>query len=151
MNATWLQADDPIVAGFLACTLPKEAWTHHAHVRVGLWHVIQFGPDEALCRLRNGIRRLNESHGTPNSDRGGYHETITRFFVLVMAAFLSRIDHNRPFSDVAAEFIATCPDSNLPLRHYSRELLYSGQARRVWVEPDLSQVIALQQLTKGVD
>jgi hypothetical protein len=138
-----MQADsqpiaDPIVMGFLACTLSKEAWTHHAHLRVGLWHVLHFGPEEALNRLRDGIRRLNESHWTANTDRGGYHETITRFFVLVMADFLARSEAQRPFAELAAELIATYPDSKLPLRYYSRELLYSVAARREWVEPDIT-------------
>jgi hypothetical protein len=65
---------DGLAAGFVACTLPREAWTHAAHLIVGMWHVDRYGADEALLRLRAGIRRLNESHGTPNSDDDGYHE-----------------------------------------------------------------------------
>ena len=138
MNAQLPPIDDPIVAGFLACTLSKESWTHHAHLRVGLWHVLQFGADEALNRLRDGIRRLNESHGTPNTDRGGYHETITRFYVLAIAGFLAKTGRSRPLAELAAELIAAYPDSNLPLQYYSRGLLHSVEARREWVPPDLS-------------
>ena len=137
MNPHPPPTDDPIVAGFLACTLPKDAWTHHAHLRVGLWHVRAFGPGEALNRLRAGIRRLNESHGTANTDSDGYHETITRFFVQVIAGFLASADCSRPFADLAAGLIAAYPDCNLPLTYYGRGRLHSVEARREWVEPDL--------------
>jgi hypothetical protein len=128
---------DQLIAAFQACTLPKADWTHQAHLRVGLWHVYRYGADEALARLRQGIRRLNESHGTANTDTGGYHETITRVFVLVMDGFLAAADRSRSLDDLTADLIARYPTSDLPLRYYSRERLFSVQARRAWVEPDL--------------
>ena len=89
-----------MIDAFLDCTLPKSEWTHQAHLRVGLWHVDQFGPEEALIRLREGIRRLNATHGTANTDTGGYHETITRLYVLVMAQFLATADRSRPLDEL---------------------------------------------------
>jgi hypothetical protein len=104
-----------------------------------LWHALRFGPDDALARLREGITRLNESHGTANTDRGGYHETITRFYVWMIARFVEQADpeRTRPIDELAAELIARYPASDLPLRYYSRERLYCVAARRGWVEPDL--------------
>jgi len=131
---------DQLIEAFLDCSLPKADWTHQAHVRVGLWHVRQFGPDAALVRLRDGIRRLNESHGTANTDTGGYHETITRVFILVMARFLAAADRSRSLDELTADFIARYPTSDLPLRFYSRKQLFSLQARREWVEPDLAPI-----------
>lgn len=72
---------DEVVARFTACRLSHSEWTHQAHLAVGLWHVHHYGADEALTRLRVGIRRLNGSHWTPNSATRGYHETITRAYV----------------------------------------------------------------------
>src|SRR6476620_649057 len=69
---------DAFASAFQSCAIPKSEWTHQAHLKVGTWHVRRFGKDEALERLRIGIRRLNDSHGVPNSDTRGYHETITR-------------------------------------------------------------------------
>lgn len=51
---------DALAAAFCSRTLPKAEWTHHAHLRVGLWHVLRYSPEEALDRLRAGIRTLNE-------------------------------------------------------------------------------------------
>ena len=126
-----------LVHQFLRRTLPKSAWTHEAHLRVGLWHVLHFAPDEALARLRTGIRALNESHGTPNTDSGGYHETITRFYVCWIVSFLSQAGSDRPIDDLAHELVHAAGDSQLPLQYYSRERLFSVQARQTWVEPDL--------------
>ncbi|MDX2167626.1 MAG: hypothetical protein SF182_11205, partial [Deltaproteobacteria bacterium] len=57
---------EDLIARFQARTLPHAEWTHRAHLAVGTWHVLRFGPDEALRRLRSGIRALNDAHGTPN-------------------------------------------------------------------------------------
>ena len=128
---------DRLIAGFLACSLARAEWTHHAHLRVGLWHVKQFGADEALIRLRAGICRLNESFGNANTDSGGYHETITRFYVQVLVRFLETSAAEVALPDLAEAFIACHPHSSLPLEFFSRELLFSVRARREWVEPDL--------------
>ena len=75
-----------LVKRFAERSLPKPEWTHAAHLAVGLWHVSRYGRDDALARLRAGISRLNESHGTVNSATGGYHETVTRAYVQLLAA-----------------------------------------------------------------
>ena len=88
---TWTsdaQLDD-FVARFRERTLPKSEWTHAAHLSVGAWHVHRYGVEEAVNRLRQGIRALNDSHGTANTDSSGYHETITRAYAHLIAEFLS--------------------------------------------------------------
>jgi hypothetical protein len=128
---------DRLAAGFVACTLPKEEWTHEAHLRVGLWHVLRHNPGEALALLRERIRRYNESVGGVNSASSGYHETITRFYVGVIAAFVAGCDRARPIDALADDLIADRGDRDLPLRYWSRERLMSAEARAAWVGPDL--------------
>jgi hypothetical protein len=128
---------DRLAAAFLALTLPKAEWTHEAHLRVGLWHVVRFGADEALDRLRRGIRAYNESIGGINSDSSGYHETITRFYVWRIGRFIESADKSRPLDELAAELIATHGDRELPFRYWSKKRLMSKEARLGWVEPDL--------------
>jgi hypothetical protein len=129
-------ATDEIVLGFLACTLPKSQWTHHAHLRVGLWHVLEHGAGQALGMLRARISAYNESTGVQNTDSSGYHETITRLYIGLIDAFARAVDRARPFDELAGELIARYGDSELPLRYYSRERLFSVQARRFWLPPD---------------
>ena len=128
---------DSLVARFRARTLPAAEWTHLAHLAVGSWHVRTFGAAPALERLRDGIRRLNEAHGTPNSDTRGYHETITRAYVTLIAEFLAT-DAAAPdlaarVRDLLAQPLAA---KDFLLAFYSRELLFSVTARHEWVEPD---------------
>ena len=125
---------------FEACAIPAKVWTHAAHLSVGLWHVERYGRDEALARLRSGIRRLNESHGGVNSATGGYHETITAAYVELLAQFLERREDG-PLSDAIAQLLAgPLADRRVLLTFYSRERLMSTEARAAWVEPDIARL-----------
>jgi hypothetical protein len=130
-------AVEATAAAFVARTLPKKDWTHHAHLRVGLWHLLHHSPEEALGLLRDRIRALNEGHGVANTETGGYHESITRFYVWRIASFLDASDRSRPVDELADELLALYGDKELPLRYWSREKLFSVEARSGWVEPDL--------------
>ena len=132
---------EALVAAFLARTLPKVAWTHVAHLRVGLWHVRRFGEEAALARLRDGIRAYNEAVGTANTDSSGYHETLTVFYVRVIADFLDREPAAASGDEVQeAALIAARGARALPLEYYSRDRLFSVEARRGWVPPDLKRL-----------
>jgi hypothetical protein len=129
-----------IAQGLIDCSLPKAEWTHEAHLRAGLWHVLQHGAPAALELLRARISRYNESVGTANTDTSGYHETITRFYVTVIDRFLGAHDAAAPIDDLAAQLIAEHGDRRLPLRCYSESRLFSPVARRSWVEPDIKSI-----------
>src|SRR5262245_41409238 len=81
-----------LVAAFRSWSLPQREWTAIAQLRGGAWHVHRCGAVAALAMLRSGIQRLNDQHGTPNSDTSGYHETITVAYLRLIEAFLSAFD-----------------------------------------------------------
>jgi len=87
--------------------------------------------------LRERIRDYNVATGVANTDSGGYHETITRFYLRVIRAFLDSVDTARPIDDIAAQLIAQHGEHDLVLRFYSRARLFTPEARSSWVEPDL--------------
>lgn len=118
-----------LLDAFRRRTLPKPAWTHEAHVAVCWATLAEMDEGAALDRLRRDIRTYNESVGTANTDDGGYHETITRYFVHVVASRAGR-----PLDEVLAD--PAC-SRGAPLEHWSRDVLFSVAARRGWVEPDL--------------
>jgi hypothetical protein len=136
---SWRYTDQlrDLVARFQERTLTHAEWTHSAHVAVGTWYVHQYGASDALVRLRREIPRLNDVHGTPNSDMRGYHETITQAYVRLIAATLT----THPCADAAAavRIVMDGPlaRSSALLDYYSRGLLMSVAARRGWVDPDL--------------
>src|SRR3954463_13409736 len=94
------QADlDGLVARFDAGEISRPEWTHAAHLKVGAWHVERFGPDEALARLRVGIRPLNEGNGVANPPSDGYHETVTGAYVRLLSRFLAGCSPAMPFAE----------------------------------------------------
>lgn len=129
---------EDLVRRFADCTLSKPEWTHAAHLSVGLWHVCRYGRDEALVRLRAGITRLNESHGTVNSATSGYHETVTRAYVQLLSAFAARHGNATAAQRATALLADPVADRKALLRFYSRPRLESSEARLDWVEPDLA-------------
>jgi hypothetical protein len=130
-----------LVRRFTERTLPKPEWTHAAHLAVGLWHVCRYGRDEALARLRTAISRLNESHGTVNSATGGYHETVTRAYVQLLAAYAARQPDRTVAQRVTALLADPLADRKALLRFYSRARLESSEARLDWVDPDLAPLL----------
>ncbi len=125
------------VREFEACTLPKPRWTHQAHLLVGLWYLSHHPAAKALPIVRGRIRAYNEAVGTENTDSGGYHETLTRFFLNSIAGHMSRHPEESLPESLALLLKAPLARSSWPLQFYSRERLFSVQARREWLEPDL--------------
>jgi hypothetical protein len=113
------------------CTLPKPEWTHQAHLAAGLAWVKRLGLAAAIPHARTSIRRYNESTGVDNTDTSGYHETITRYYLSVLARHAAA---DSAFTDVLADPAA---GHGSFLHHWRRETLFSVAARRDWVPPDL--------------
>lgn len=128
---------DQLASGFIDLSLPKEDWTHFAHLRVGLWHAMRHPPAETLDLLRARISAFNQAKGGENTASAGYHETVTRFYVHVFGRFLASADVLRPSEELEHELIERYGEKELPLRYYSKERLFSSEARLGWVEPDL--------------
>jgi hypothetical protein len=128
---------DDLIARFLAGTLPREEWTHAAHLAVGAWHVDRFGPDHAIEQLRTRIRALNDRHGTPNTESTGYHHTITVAYVRLIAQFLSRGAPGAGVESRVDELLrGPLADRAFLFRFWSRDVLMSPSARMAWIPPD---------------
>lgn len=139
---------DSLVTRFARCSLSKQEWTHIAHLAVGLWHVEHYGSEEALLRLRTGIKRLNESHGTVNSATSGYHETVTRAYVQLLSAFATRFNSLPLAHRLALLLDGPLSSRELLMTFYSRRNLMSATARLGWVEPDMTP-LSLEALLDG--
>lgn len=130
---------DDLTARFRAALVPHAEWTHRAHLTVGAWHVHHHGADEALALLRAGIRALNDAHGTPNSPTRGYHETITRAYVALLAEALAAFPAATPLADRVERILASpLAERDVLFRFWSRDLLMAPAARAAWIEPDLA-------------
>lgn len=128
-----------IIEDFRTKTLPANEWTHKAHLITGLWHVANFDYDEALLKIREGIRTYNEASGGKNTDSSGYHETITVFWVWLLNEFFGiYLADNQSFEQVCSAFLKSkyC-DRNAAFNFYTQEKLLSREARLAFVEPDI--------------
>ena len=131
---------EDLVAKFKSCSLPKEKWTHEAHLIVAIWFCKTYELPKALNLLRYQIKAYNISVGTPNSDSQGYHETLTRFWLLMAANFV-KLNETKTFEVTAEAFInSNWASRNLAFNYYTKETLFSLKARKSWVEPDLQKL-----------
>ncbi len=123
----------------IASCLPRAEWTHEAHVAACLWLIAERPDLDAARDFPDIIRRHNDSVGTPNTDTSGFHATITYCYVAGVAAFFARIDPTWPLVDkVNALLDAPEGARDWPLRFYSRDRLFSVEARRAMILPDLA-------------
>ena len=130
---------EQIGEGMVARTLSRPEWTHEAHLAATTYLLLQ-RPDIALDKELPGlIRRYNESVGGVNSDTEGYHETITRVFLRGVRLFLSEADTSEPLHELVNELLLSpMGRRDWPLRFYSHERLFSVEARRGFVAPDIA-------------
>jgi hypothetical protein len=127
--------------GLLACTLTRPEWTHEAHLAATAYLLLRRPDVDLDAELPGIIRRFNESVGGVNSDTEGYHETITRCFLHGVRVFLKEADLSVPLYALANELLLSpMGRRDWPLRFYSRERLFSVEARRAYVEADLAAI-----------
>ena len=125
--------------GLVARTLPRPEWTHEAHLAATTYLLLRRPDIDLDSQLPSLIRRYNESVGGVNSDSEGYHETITRVFLHGVRLFLSEADSSEPLHELVNELLLSpMGRRDWPLRFYSRERLFSVEARRTFVPPDLA-------------
>jgi hypothetical protein len=125
--------------GLLARSLNREDWTHEAHLGATTYLLLR-RPDVDLDHELPGIiRSFNESVGGVNDDTQGYHETITRVFLHGVRLFLAEADAHEPLHELVNELLLSpMGRRDWPLRFYSGERLFSVEARRHFVPPDVA-------------
>jgi hypothetical protein len=127
--------------GLLACTLAREEWTHEAHLAATCWLLVERPDIRAERDLPDIIRRFNLSVGGVNSDSEGYHETITQCFIRAVRIYLARTDTALPLVDKVNGLLESEEGRrDWPMCFYDPKTLFSVEARRGWVGPDLAEL-----------
>jgi hypothetical protein len=130
--------------GLLARTLSREEWTHEAHLAATTYLLLRRPDIDVDRELPDIIRRFNESVGGVNDDTQGYHETITLTFLHGVRLFLGEAVASEPLHELINELLLSpMGRRDWPLRFYSPQRLFTVEARRNFVPPDLA---ALPQL-----
>ena len=122
---------------FLDRSLPKAEWTHAAHFAVTLFLLRHHPWRDLEQEMPDLIRAYNEATGTANTDTSGYHQTITLASLRAARAQL-QAGGATPLHEILDALLASpLGDSKWLLEHWSRARLFSVEARRGWLAPDL--------------
>jgi hypothetical protein len=122
--------------GLIDRSLPKAEWTHAAHFAAALWLLRR--PDMIPSRDMPGfIRAYNEATGVPNTDTGGYHETITLASLRAARAWLADRPHVSLHIALAELMASPFGRSEWLLSYWTKPVLFSVAARRGWIGPDV--------------
>ena len=133
-----------LVDSFDRCTLPREQWNHRAHLVYALVKLLD--DEDGGEAIRAGILRYAAAQGIAQTLEGGYHESITRFYIAIVLRFIAETDVNRPLPLLVEELMDRFGDRQLPFQYYSKQRLMSWQARTEWVEPDLQPLNPYESL-----
>ena len=116
---------------FESRTLANAAFRHREHVRLTWIYLTAEPADRVAARLCESLLALATSHGVPER----FHHTLTVAWIRIID------DARRAHPDLPFDaLVEACPellDKDAPLAFYTREHLYSDEARKLWVEPNL--------------
>ncbi len=144
-----VMTDLELWSAFHARTLPAKDWTHEAHLRIAYLYMRRYEIDEAHLLFRIHLIRLNMFHEVPESKDRGYHDTLTRGWLILVADAI-RGDGQKVGEDEAGapgagteslDFLASHPEfqnRKIMLNHFTRERINSVEARARWVDPDVA-------------
>lgn len=119
MDGPTAQTDEEFRQSLERCTIPNHAFRHRDHLRLAWIYLRESDLDSVMRRLSQSIKRYAHHHGAGQK----YHETLTQVWARILMELLAAHPH--------------LLDKDLPLKHFSRGLLWSDPARERWVEPDL--------------
>jgi len=122
-------------------TLDLSCWGHKDHLHVGLaiLREADMDLDRALVRMRAALQGFLEVLGRETTPDQGYHETVTRGF-LVLLRDLARRRADEPFEDQALRAGLELGDKRQLLTYWTREALLSPEARYGWLPPDREEL-----------
>ena len=132
--------DPQLLAAFESQSIPRDLWTHRAHVKIAYLYLTKLPFPDALENIRTGIQKLNAANKVEDSPTSGYNETTTVAFAHLVAATIAAYSPVFP-TPTADVFCDTHP--HLLSRHILR-LFYSPtqrmhpHAKTQFIAPDLT-------------
>lgn len=132
--------DSELLTRFEDRSLPFADWTHRTHVKVAYLMLRDASLEAALERLCKGIKAYNAANGVPEGLQQGYHETMTRAFLVLIDATMRVHGERLPTPD-AESFCDTHPQllcKQVLRLFYSNERWSSPEAKGRFVQPDLA-------------
>ena len=111
----------------------NEDFHHKEHLRVAWAYLEEADTEDTACAwMRETIRGFAQANGHPEK----FHETITVFWVRLLARVREAHPHARALEDVLGDHPHLLAKETL-FQWYSRERVTGEAARMAWLEPDL--------------
>lgn len=124
-----------LVEKFENGTILREEWNHAGHLTVALFYLTNHDFEIATQKMKRNLLGYLKKLGIDFTKEMPYHETLTLFWMKTVEDFKN--------SKNADSIVKICNelvekfDKDYPFRFYSRELLFSEEARAKFVEADL--------------
>ncbi len=129
-------ADQEFRRCFEAGELLPSAFDHRAHLRLAYVHLATHGPDRAVATFRESLQQFLLYHSI---DVAKFHATLTQAWLQAVWYFMQRVGDTCS-SDEFLDKSSALHDPNVMLTHYSSSVLFSEEARRQFVVPDLDPI-----------
>jgi hypothetical protein len=127
-----------LVKSFEEATIPHDDWKHAEHLVVALYYLTHHDLETAYGKMKSGILNLLENGFKVDLKKEmPYHETITLFWMRTVAEY--NASKNGTSLLEKSNEVAYKWDKDYPLKFYSRELLFSDEARARFVDADLAE------------
>lgn len=120
-----------------SCKFPVSEFHHNEHLQLAYVYLAEYRIDGTATRMRHTLHNLLIHAGITPSQK--YHETLTRAWILAVHHFMKITEQ----SNSATDFINQNPtmlNSKIMHTHYSAEVLFSEDARKSFIEPNLDPI-----------
>ncbi|NVJ70402.1 MAG: hypothetical protein HWE08_08620 [Alphaproteobacteria bacterium] len=124
--------DDQFMSAFEDATLDPNLFDHEAHIRMGWLYVTRYPLTEAIDRFASSLKRLTKALGA----EAKYHETITWFYMLLIAD-RQALCTAKSFDGFLAANTDLVGKPSVLTRYYHPKTLASVRARTHYVLPDM--------------
>src|ERR1051325_10743665 len=112
--------------------IANASFHHLSHIHVAWVYLSESkSAAQATAKMRRTLQKFTASLGQAEK----YHETITRFWIELLARM--RVANPALSLEQIVQAEPQLLEKNFALEYYSPEILFSDRARRFWVEPDL--------------
>jgi hypothetical protein len=125
-----------LVRAFEAGTISRADWRHAEHLTVAMYYLLDMPLTDAVGKMRRNLVNHLRMAGVDLEKEMPYHETLTVFWMRAVNDFLASANR-ASMLDKANELVGKF-DKDYPLRFYTREYLFSDEARAGFVEGDIS-------------
>lgn len=131
--------DETFLRQVESATWPLRHWRHREHVKVAYLYLCRYPFSVALDRMRRTIVAYNAAHQVPDNPTSGFHETITEGWMRLVYLTLCEYgpgDSAEAFLNKHTQLLST----RALLIFYSRDRIMSAEAKRRFIEPDLTRL-----------